>query len=257
MTTADPLPSTEAANEPYRAPTGRLIRGDCIEVMRSIPSGSIGAIVTDPPYLVRYRSRDGRSIDNDDNDSWLDPAFVEACRVLKPDSFCVSFYGWHQIDRFMAAWRQAGFRPVGHFVCTKRYASGQGYTRRQHESAFLLAKGRPAEPSNPPRDILPWAYTGNKLHPTQKPVEALLPLINAYSAPGETVLDPFAGSGTTGDGCLPAGPFVHCHREGSDLLREGRGASDITDPSGGLNGLIAFQKSAFMSSHSPTKETNP
>ena len=39
--------------------------------------------------------------------------------------------------------------------------------------------------------------TGNVLHPTQKPVEALLPLIAVYTAPGDVILDPFAGSGTT------------------------------------------------------------
>ena len=40
--------------------------------------------------------------------------------------------------------------------------------------------------------------TGNRTHPTQKPVAALLPLICAYSRPGDIVLDPFAGSGSTG-----------------------------------------------------------
>jgi site-specific DNA-methyltransferase (adenine-specific) len=47
-------------------------------------------------------------------------------------------------------------------------------------------------------DVLPWEYTGNKLHPNQKPVIAIAPLIEAFSIKGQTVLDPFAGSGTTG-----------------------------------------------------------
>ena len=51
---------------------------------------------------------------------------------------------------------------------------------------------------HPLPDVLPWGrYTGNTLHPTQKPVAAILPLIEAFSQPGDVVLDPFAGSGTT------------------------------------------------------------
>jgi site-specific DNA-methyltransferase (adenine-specific) len=40
-------------------------------------------------------------------------------------------------------------------------------------------------------------YSGNKLHPTQKPIAALVPLIRSFSLPGESVLDPFAGSGSS------------------------------------------------------------
>ena len=42
-----------------------------------------------------------------------------------------------------------------------------------------------------------WSYTGNKLHPTQKPVSVLLPLVETFSYMGGTVMDPFAGSGST------------------------------------------------------------
>jgi site-specific DNA-methyltransferase (adenine-specific) len=45
---------------------------------------------------------------------------------------------------------------------------------------------------------LPWEYTSNELHTNQKPVVALTPLIEAYSEPGDLILDPFAGSGSTG-----------------------------------------------------------
>ena len=47
------------------------------------------------------------------------------------------------------------------------------------------------------KDVLDWNYTGNKLHPTQKPIMAILPLIMAFSNKDDVVLDPFAGSGTT------------------------------------------------------------
>jgi site-specific DNA-methyltransferase (adenine-specific) len=42
-----------------------------------------------------------------------------------------------------------------------------------------------------------WTYTGNKFHPTQKSIHILKPLIEAFTAPGQLVLDPFAGSGST------------------------------------------------------------
>ena len=45
--------------------------------------------------------------------------------------------------------------------------------------------------------MLEWKYSGNKLHPTQKPLCVLTPLIQAFSLPGDLVLDPFCGSGST------------------------------------------------------------
>lgn len=182
---------------PIEGFVNQMIHGDCLEVMRQMPPASIDLVVADPPYLVRYTSRDGRSYPNDDNTAWVQPAFAEIYRVLKPESFCVSFYGWRKADVFLAAWRAAGFRLVGHFVWTKTYSSRVGYAQGRHEVAYLLAKGRPRQPAAPPCDVLPYPYTGNVLHPAQKPVEALLPLIEAYSAVGDIVLDPFAGSGTT------------------------------------------------------------
>lgn len=66
-----------------------------------------------------------------------------------------------------------------------------------HEQAFILAKGHPAKPPKPLRSVRKWTYSGNKLHPTEKAPEILKPLITSYSAKGDTVLDPFSGSGST------------------------------------------------------------
>jgi adenine-specific DNA-methyltransferase len=165
--------------------------------MKEMPSKSVDFILTDPPYLVRYRDRSGRSVKNDDNDAWLDPAFAQMHRVLKDNQFCVSFYAWNKVDRFMEAWKKAGFHIAGHVVFTKKYASSARFMSYQHEQAYLLAKGNPAAPANPPPDVIGWTYTGNRLHPTQKPVGIFAPLIEAFTKPGDTVLDPFCGSGST------------------------------------------------------------
>ena len=87
--------------------------------------------------------------------------------------------------------------PVGHVVYVKRYASSARFTRYSHEAAYLLAKGNPEKPHVLLRDVLEWRYSGNERHPTEKPLTAMMPLIEAFSQPGDIVLDPFVGSGTT------------------------------------------------------------
>lgn len=58
-------------------------------------------------------------------------------------------------------------------------------------------KGSPATPDDPIEDVRPWEYTGNRVHPTEKAVSALVPLVESFSRPEALVLDPFAGSGST------------------------------------------------------------
>jgi site-specific DNA-methyltransferase (adenine-specific) len=96
----------------------------------------------------------------------------EAYRVLKPDRVAIMFYSWTKVDTFFAAWKSAGFRPVGHIVFRKTYASKTGFFSYRHEQAYLLAKGRPSLPAQPIADVIDMPYTGNKLHPTQKAVQA-------------------------------------------------------------------------------------
>jgi site-specific DNA-methyltransferase (adenine-specific) len=175
-----------------------IIRGNCLDILPQLPARSVNFILTDPPYIVRYKSRDGRTVANDDNDAWLQPAFAEMHRVLQADGFCFTFYGWPHADRFMQAFRAAGFRPVGHFSFVKRHISSTGHVRSRHETAYLLAKGNPRKPLSPLEDVIEWnENTGNRNHPTEKPIPVLLPLIETYSQPGGLVLDPFAGSGSS------------------------------------------------------------
>lgn len=178
-------------------PLDTILQGNCIERMASLPSNSIDFLLTDPPYLVNYRDRSGRTIQNDSNSDWLEPAMRRAYRVLKQDHLAVVFYGWTKVDKFFVAWKNAGFRPVGHIVFRKQYSSNATFLQYRHEQAYLLAKGSPTLPSHPVADVIDIPYTGNKLHPTQKPVAALMSLIRSFTRNEELVLDPFAGSGST------------------------------------------------------------
>ncbi len=148
----------------------RFILGDCVRVMATFPGNAVDFILTDPPYLVGFRDRSGRTIAGDKTDEWLQPACNEMYRVLKKDALMVSFYGWNRVDRFMAAWKNAGFSVVGHLVFTKTYTSKAAYVGYRHECAYILAKGRPALPQKPLPDVLGWKYSGNRHHPTEKPV---------------------------------------------------------------------------------------
>ncbi len=171
----------------------RFILGDCVRVMATFPGNAVDFILTDPPYLVGFRDRQGRTIAGDKTDEWLQPACNEMYRVLKKDALMVSFYGWNRVDRFMAAWKNAGFSVVGHLVFTKTYTSKAAYVGYRHECAYILAKGRPALPQKPLPDVLGWKYSGNRHHPTEKPVTSLQPLIESFTHPNAIVLDPFTG----------------------------------------------------------------
>ena len=130
-------------------PIDTIVRGDCVEVMRQMPSASVDFILTDPPYITRYIDRTGRTVINDDNSQWLEPSFRQMYRLLKHGSFCVTFYGWNNADLFINAWRAAGFRIVGHIVFRKKYTSSTRFLRYQHEQAYLLAKGYVQPPASP------------------------------------------------------------------------------------------------------------
>ena len=191
----------------------RIIHGDCVNVMQTMPAESVDLVVTDPPYLVNYRSRDGRRVPGDNHNGWLRPAFAEMHRVLRPHAFAVSFYGWTAADQFLPVWRDVGLRPVAHFVWHKGYSSKRGFTQARHECAYLLAKGNPSKPMHPLPDVLPWGrYTGNTLHPTQKPVAAILPLIETFSQRGRRGAGPFRRLRHHRRRGPPASPLFHRHR---------------------------------------------
>jgi site-specific DNA-methyltransferase (adenine-specific) len=188
----------------------KIYNDDCLRGMASMHDNTCDMILTDPPYLVNYTDRSGRSVANDksSDSAWLLPAFSEMFRVLKNNSYAVVFYGWNEIDKFAYSWKKAGFRIVGNFTFTKRYASNAKSDKKHmefyHECACLLAKGYP-KPQQIISSVQNWSYTGNKLHPTQKSTKVLMPLIEAFCPAGGLVLDPFMGSGSTASSCIKSG----------------------------------------------------
>jgi DNA modification methylase len=173
---------------------------DCRSVLPRLDAESVDLTVTDPPYLVGYRGRwcsDWLPIEGDNDASWVLPAFTEIYRVLKPDTFCFTFYGWPFADVFLQAWKQIGFRPVSHVVCVKSSIGLGHYTRNQHETAYLLAKGNPTLPEASISDVFTWERETVLYHPNQKPLSVISRILAAYSSKNALILDPFMGSGTT------------------------------------------------------------
>lgn len=175
----------------------RILCGESASILSHFQPNMVDLVITDPPYLCNYQDRHGRKIANDDNPNATLSVFDQIYRVMKPNSYCISFYGWGAIDQFASKWASLGFNTVGHIVWAKRYASSTTFTRNKTEAAFILTKGNPKRPSNPISNVQMWQYTGNKLHPTEKAVSIIKPLVKCFSKPGDLVLDPFSGSGTT------------------------------------------------------------
>jgi len=84
--------------------------------------------------------------------SW--PAYPELFRVLKPDSFCVTFYGYPKLGAFVHAWAQAGFDVVGHIVWPKPYVSSSRYVRRRSRVG-IRSRERPAAKTGAPVERRP------------------------------------------------------------------------------------------------------
>ena len=149
---------------------------------------------------MNYTGRWGgprEAIVGDGDASWVLPVFSELWRVLRDDSFAVTFYGWPHAELFVGAFKAVGFRLVSHLAFVKNVWGLGRFTRGQHEAAYLLAKGKPDVPAKPISDVVEWEREPNAFHPNQKPVSSLVPLVLAYADAGQTVLDPFMGSGST------------------------------------------------------------
>ena len=186
----------------------KLIQGDCLELMKGIPDNSIDMVVTDPPYRLvgggctNKTKKDG--IFDRENVSSGKP---EVYRVLKPGTHCYIFINGRNLKGLQEAAEKAGFQFQNLLAWRKQNKTANRYYMNQLEFTLLLRKGKARTINNRgtsncldvPNII------GTKNHPTEKPVELMQILVENSSQPGETVLDPFMGTGATGVVCAATG----------------------------------------------------
>lgn len=189
-----------------------LMLGDCLERMKEIPDGSVDMVLTDPPYGMDYQSNRRTAtekfnkIAQDDGLSWLDGFCDELHRVMRNNTAAYVFCSWHKVDVFKVA-LERHFKVKNLLVWVKNnHGSGDltGAYAPKHEFVFFVHKGRCLLRDGRRPDILefPKVSGGKMVHPTEKPIEMLERLIMDASDEGDTILDPFMGSGTTGAACV-------------------------------------------------------
>ena len=218
-------------------PVDRIIKGDCIAAMRALPDGCVDMVFADPPYNLQlggdlFRPEGGRvdAVDNDwdkfDSNATYD-AFskawlAEARRILKPNGTLWVIGSYHNIFRVGAALQDEGFWILNDIIWRKANPMpnfrGTRFTNA-HETLIWASKGEKAKYTFNYRAMKTlndelqmrsdWSFpvcggperikrNGVKAHPTQKPEALLYRILLASTKPGDIVLDPFFGTGTTG-----------------------------------------------------------
>jgi len=220
-----------------KLPQNQVLKGDCIEIMRSLPEESVDMIFADPPYNLQlsgslYRPNNTKvdAVDDhwdkfDDFDAydrftrdWLSAAR----RILKPSGTIWVIGSYHNIFRVGTALQNMGFWVLNDVVWVKTNPmpnfKGRRFTNA-HETMVWCSKDQNArytfnyEAMKALNDDLQmrsdWTMPicaggerikgkdGSKAHPTQKPEALLHRVILSSTEPGQIVLDPFLGSGTT------------------------------------------------------------
>lgn len=191
----------------------KIIKGDCLEVMKHIPNESIDAIITDPPYGISFKSSRQtyqEEIKNDGLDEWqkILPEFLsEFKRVITPIGCCCCCCGGGGKTPVTAIFTLEAIKHMNliqTLVWRKFVGLGWKY-RPAYENIVILSKTS---------TDYSWYDTSKKManvieginqdipsnkwqHPTQKPVELMELLIKNHTKEGDMVLDPFAGSGST------------------------------------------------------------
>mgnify|MGYP003363296208 CR=1 FL=1 len=222
---------------PMELPLDRIIRGECVDVMRGLPSGSVDCIFADPPYNLQLRGElrrpDDTLVDGVDDEwdkfsdleeydrftrAWLS----EAHRLLRKDGTIWVIGSYHNIFRLGAILQDLGFWILNDIVWRKSNPMPNFRGRRftnAHETMIWAARGpdsryrfnyQAMKALNDDVQMRSDWYlplcTGNerlrnehglKLHPTQKPESLLHRVLVASTTVDDVVLDPFSGSGTT------------------------------------------------------------
>lgn len=192
-------------------PRVRIECGDCLAVMRGMEAGSVDAVVTDPPYGTGGRRRGasgaGRNpsgkIVREEWDEWDVRWVFCAAPLLADGGKLVSFCPAVRFGSLMEATAQAGLPYLTHVAWRKLdpMPPYDGRLAQAMEYALIFGHGDLAANGNTnvwdgssPRAGRDADGTG---HPHQKPTDLMRWLCHLVTAPGGTILDPFAGSGTT------------------------------------------------------------
>lgn len=185
-------------------------QGDCLELMKQIPDGSVDMILTDPPYTMTKRGKSCRPNwmpnnmgDNvfsgsiPDTETWMRECF----RVLKNGTHFYTFCNTNDLQKYLNVASNVGFKLHNVLTMIKDTGMPNRWYLKNCELVLFFRKGK-AKPINDMRSRdwfrvnMPTKKTG-KLHITQKPLEMIELLILNSSKENEIVLDPFLGSGTT------------------------------------------------------------
>jgi DNA modification methylase len=186
----------------------QLIHGDCLEVLRTLPDASVDAVVTDPPYFLpatHYQSRvkhQRKFADAKVLEHWWGMVCDELARVQKPNGHTLVFCNADSYPSFYAAMYERWDKLVCLVWDKDRPGMGRVW-RHQHELIIAARNSGAYEPQDGRlrADVLRYKATlpAERDHPVQKPAAMLIDLIQACTPAGGMVLDPFMGSGTTGE----------------------------------------------------------
>lgn len=184
----------------------QLKHGDCLELMKEIPDESIDLIVSDPPYFLGM-THNGQKGDFNDLaicKPFFMNLFAEYNRVLKSTGRVYFFTDWRGYAFYYPLLSES--IPVRNLIVWDKKSGAGNQYNFSHEFIMYSTK----KPINQGGSNV-WRETafssgakktnGEKVHPTQKPIELIERIITDATNEGELVLDTFMGSGTTGVAC--------------------------------------------------------
>lgn len=189
----------------------KLIHGDCLEVMKQIPNGSVDMVLTDPPYNISRKNnfhtmgRAGIDFGNWDHQADLFSYIDEVSRILKKGGAFVVFNGWKNLGDISRYGETLGLLTKDLIRLEKSNPMPRNIERRyvtDYEFAIWFVKkgakwvfNRIDKKYQRPKFLKP---VEKGLHPTQKNLSLMMDLIEIHSESGQIIVDPFMGSGTTG-----------------------------------------------------------
>ena len=190
-----------------------LLQGDCIDLLPKIPDGSIDSIITDPPYFLGMTHNGQKGCFNDLAicKPFYEKLFTEYKRVLKPDGCVYFFCDWRSYAFYYPIMK--GVLGVRNMLVWDKQAGPGSFYSYQHELIIFTTKRNTFNVKGTYSIITgirsfstgAKKTNGEKVHPTQKPIELIEKFILDSTDAGDTVLDSFAGSGTTGVACINTG----------------------------------------------------